>query len=494
MYRIKAIIFSTCVLLSTLMIIALAIGVTFYVYSSYVDNSIELNASRNFLAIVTVILVVSSIIAYIFRHYVITEIVDALIVVAIYWFIVPFVNALIYGYVIGLDFVNALFESVSGFSGTGLTILSDIEKYPYIVLMWRAATQWIGELSVVVFSGALLPHIHRILSRVYVAERGVRFAPTILSTTRRMLITYIILTIIGVFMFMYSGMEFLDALAHSMTGIATGGMSTNTQSIAYWYKTHGYRILVVSTIVMILGALNFVDLYNLVRGKIKEFFKSLEVKWFILITVILAIITIGITLCLLGNSFEHVVIVIYNLMSGLTTTGFQVGDIGRYPDILKILIILAMAIGGATFSTAGGIKIKRVALVFKSVVWSLSKSFLPENVYIVKKVNGEIVEDEDIVSTYAFILLYIVIALTASASLFIILQVRGYNWSYSYIDVLFETVSALSCVGLSTGVTTIFMPLEAKVVLMIVMYLGRLEFLPIYLIIGYLYRKKITLG
>ncbi|MEM1541085.1 MAG: potassium transporter TrkG [Ignisphaera sp.] len=476
------------------MIIALAIGIIFYIYSIHVDNSIELNASKSFLTIVAVVLIISSTIAYVFRHYVIIEIVDALIVVAIHWFIVPLVNALIYGYVIGLDFVDALFESVSGFSGTGLTILFNIEKYPYVILIWRAATQWIGELSVVVFSGALLPHIHRILGRVYVAERGIRFAPTILSTTRRMLIIYAILTLIGAFMFMHSGMGLLDAFAHSMTGIATGGMSTNTQSIAYWYKIHGYGILIVSTVIMVLGALNFVDLYNLVRGRIREFFKGLEVKWFILIVSILTVITIGITLCLLGNSFEHVVITVYNMVSGLTTTGFQVGDISWYPDILKMLIILAMAIGGATFSTAGGIKIKRIALAFKSVVWSLSKSFLPENVYIVKRVNGEMVEDEDIVSTYVFILLYIIIALVASTVLFIILQVRGYNWSHSYIDALFETVSALSCVGLSTGITTAFMPLEAKVVLMIIMYLGRLEFLPIYLIIGCLYKKKITLG
>lgn len=494
MNRIKAIIFSISILLSTLMIIALLIGIVFYIYANYIGSSIDIEVTKNFITISTLFLVVSLAIAYPLRRYTITEITDALIVVVIYWFIVPLLNTLIYCYTLNLNFIDAFFESISGFSGTGLTIISKPEEYPYSMLIWRAATQWIGELSVVVFSGALLPHIHRILSRVYIAERGIRFAPTILSTTRKMLAIYIILTLLGSFMFIYTGMGFLDALAHSMTGIATGGMSTHSQSIGYWYKLNGYPVLIMSSIIMFLGALNFVDLYNLVKGNIREFVKSTEVKWFIFIMLILFAITMSVSIAYFGDNFEQIVIALYHVLSGLSTTGFQVSDIKIYPESLKIIMIVAMVIGGATFSTAGGIKIKRIALTIKSIVWVISKPFLPDNVYIVKRINNDIVEDEDIAATYVFIIIYIIVALIISTSLYIVLQTKYHNWGFNYVDVLFETVSALSCVGLSTGIISVSIPLEAKILLTLVMYLGRLEFLPIYLAIGYSYRKKITLG
>lgn len=482
------------VLVATVMIIALIIGILFFIYSYYTGNLTELRASGMYVTAVVSIAIPFVVLAYGLRRYPVTEVVDAFIVIAISWLLIPALNAIIYSYIVGLSYVDALFESISGFSGTGLTIISRPEDLPYVVLMWRATTQWIGELSVVVFSGALLPHIHRIMSRVYIAERGVRFAPTILSTTRRMLAVYVVLTFMGAVMLMFSGMSFLDALAHSMTGIATGGMSTNSQNIGYWYNLYGPLILITSTVIMVLGALNFVDLYNLVRGKLTEFAKGVEVRWFIYILLLFVSITLVVSLASFGSDAGRIVAVLYHMISGLSTTGFQLGDIGSsYPDILKLVIILAMVVGGATFSTAGGIKIRRVAVLTKSIAWSLAKPFLPERAYIVRRINGETVDEDVLISVYGFVTLYIVIMLASSAALFMILNICGYSWSGKYVDALFETVSALSCVGLSAGITSISMPLAGKVLLMTIMYLGRLEFLPIYLVVGYVYRERLTL-
>lgn len=491
--RVKTLIFATSVLVATVMLIALIIGTTFYIYSVYIGNTIEVEVSRRFLAIVIAILIPSTLIAVKLKEYTVTEIVDAFIVVTIYWLLMPIINAVIYYYTIGLNLIDSLFESLSGFTGTGLTVISKPEELPYTILVWRAATQWIGELGVVVFSGALLPHVHRFLSRVYIAERGVRFTPTVLSTTRRMLSVYIVITVLGVAMFMYSGMGFLDAIAHSMTAIATGGMSTNSQNIGFWYKAYGGTILVTSSMVMVLGALNFADLYNLLRGNIRRFIKGLEVRWFLYVLALLGSIAAILSFVEFKGDFKCVAVALYHVVSGITTTGFQAENINNYSDILKFTIILGMIIGGATFSTAGGVKIRRIIIMFKSVIWSISRPFLPERVYIARRIDGEAVEEGDILSVYGFIALYTAVAIVSSAMLYIVLNTQDYNWSRSYIDALFETISALSCVGLSVGITSTHMPLGAKLVLMANMYLGRLEFLPIYLTIGYLYRSRVTL-
>jgi trk system potassium uptake protein TrkH len=492
--RLKSIIFSISVIVITLLFLAVLEGISFYIYSILTVNYTELEASTKFLTISTAILIPFILIAISLRNAVLIEILDAIVVVSIAWIVIPAVNALIYSYTIGIDYIDGFFESISGFTGTGLTIFSRPEDLPYTILIWRASTQWIGELSVIVFSTALLPYIHRVLGRVYIVERGVKLGPTILSTSRRLLAIYVFLTSLGVLMLMLSGMSFLDALAHSMTGIATGGMSTNSQSIGFWYNVVGYKILITSIIIMVFGALNFVDLHNLFRGKIKKFFKSLEVKWFLYISIFLVVAVVIVVLTCYGFKSEILVLALYNTISGLTTTGFQVGNIGReYNDILKLVIIVAMAIGGATFSTAGGIKIKRVVIALKSLGWSFAKPFILERVYFVKRIGEEIIEEEDISSTYAYITFYSLTAIFFSAALYIVLNISGYTWSRNYIDVLFEIVSALSCVGLSTGITSISMPIYAKILLIIAMYLGRLEFAPIYILVGYWYKSKVTL-
>ncbi|MEM4789657.1 MAG: potassium transporter TrkG [Ignisphaera sp.] len=494
--KIKTVVFSISILVSTVMFIAFAIGLLFLIFSIYTENKEEIEASSKFVIATITVLVPSIGIAISLRGYEVTEILEAIIVVMLSWLIIPALNAFIYCYVIGLDYVDAFFESISGFTGTGLTIISKPEELPYTVLIWRASTQWIGELGVIVFSAALLPYIHRVLSRVYIAERGVKLSPTILATTRRLVSIYLLLTSSTVVMLILSGMSFLDAVAHSMTAIATGGMSTNSESIGFWYRLRGSIILITSSIAMVLGALNFSDLYNLVRGNIKKFLKSIEVKWFAYLLITLCTLTTVILFSSLGANYDAMGIAIYHVISGFTTTGFQVDDIGRYPDALKFVLILAMIIGGATFSTAGGIKIRRIVIALKAAIWSSAKPFLPEKVYLVRRINDEIVEEEDIESVYAYILIYIITATILSISLYLILNMyTGYSWSknYNYIDTFFETISALSCVGLSTGITSINIPLAAKLILITTMYLGRLEFAPIYLVIGYWYKKKVTL-
>ncbi|ADM27284.1 cation transporter [Ignisphaera aggregans DSM 17230] len=485
--RLKAIIFSVSILVTTILFIALLLGVIFFLYSSYTGIEIEKLSSIRLIEISLVMILIFLIPTYLCRGEPITEIIDAFIVVVLSWLIIPCVSAIIYRYTIDLDIFDAFFESISGFTGTGLTIITTPEDLPYVILLWRSITQWTGELGIVVVSGALLPFLHRFLRTVYMAERGSRLAPTIISTIRRLFIVYIIYTSIGVILLSISGMNILDSIAHSMTAIATGGMSTNSQSIGYWFQGKNYLILATSGIVMVLGAFNFNDLYNLIRFKLRNFFSSPEVRGFIAISLIFTLV-IGIVGYIMNIS-NKTIIWIYHMLSGFTTTGFQIDNIYNDPDIIKLILILAMVIGGATFSTAGGIKIKRFIIALKSISWELLRPFIPEETIVVKRLGREVLDESEVSMVLSFIFLYFITAIILSSTLYITLIINNI-YMYSYIDCLFETISAQSAVGLSIGITNISAPIASKMVLIIAMYLGRLEFLPIYLLIGSYYRKR----
>lgn len=445
-------------------------------------------------ALITLRLLVASVIVVAFSYAVthllkgavITELDEAMVVTALTWLVVPLSTAFLYIMALELDFVNALFEAMSGFTGTGFSALPRVEGVPYSVLVWRSATQWLGELGTVVVAGVILPYAHRALRQVYLVERGPKLAPTILATVRILFMIYVTCTALGTVMLALSGMDFLDALAHAMTGIATGGMSTKGASIGFWY-TRGYtQILYTSSLIMVLGALNFKDLYNLLRGRVKTFAKSAEVKGFFTILLLLAIAMAAVSI-VRGLPLAET---LYHLISGYTTTGFQVGALHSYPDELKLLLVLGMMIGGATFSTAGGVKTLRVMIAAKSVVWEMARPLQPRGIVFVRRVGSEEVTDEMVISATTYVVLYIALQAVLAVLLHLAL-VHSSHGGYSALDSLFEVTSALSCVGLSVGIASYTLSAHAKAILMVAMYLGRLEALPLYLIAGCLQRARL---
>ncbi len=428
--------------------------------------------------------------AFLLRKRTVTSILEGFIVVSVSWLLIPLLSAFSYMITIRMDFVDAFFESLSGFSGTGLTMIARPELCPHVVLLWRAVTQWVGELGVVVFAGTLLPRLHRVIHSVYIVERGERIAPTIINTMRKLIAIYVLYTAIGTFLFMLGGMNLFDALTHSMTAIATGGMSTNSLSIGYWFHGNNWMIYWSSIVIMILGALNFADHNLLFRGRIREFLSSVEVKGFFGFMAFFTALLAG--YAFLTHHFAALPRWFYHMVSGYTTTGFQLGSsqiLFRDPDFVKMVIILSMIVGGATFSTAGGIKIRRAVIALKSIVWSSARTFAPPTMVMKLRVGRGYIDESDIIPVMTFIATYLVtlvgIALFINATL-VAYGIKG----FTFVDALFETASALSCVGLSVGITSATTPLAVKIALMVAMYLGRLEFAPLYLAMGWGYISK----
>jgi len=473
-----------------LMVVALINGLAFLIYYVVAGDVKGYATTINYLKATIVLAMLWSMLTYMLRKYAIEGPLDAMIVTALVWLTVPLSSSVIYTAAINMSPLDAFFESTSGFSGTGLTVVTGLESIPYVVLTWRAITQWLGELGTVVVAGIVLPFLHASLLKVYSIERGPKFASTIRRSIVGLFTIYLAYTLIGVFLFVVSGMSFIDALTHSMTAIATGGMSTKTESIGYWYFRGNSMILATTSIVMIIGALNFRDLKALSTGNLKSFAKSPEVRGFF--AILLTIIATAAIASIILSSGHDIAALIYHIISGYTTTGFQVGDIKSYPTILKAILIISMAIGGATFSTAGGIKTRRAVIALKSILWDIERVVLPREYRVVKRIGEEVLDDEVVASTITYVIIYVLFQILLSTSLYLCLVASNIK-GFDYVDAVFEVTSALSCVGLSVNITSSTLPILAKVILMIAMYLGRLEFLPLYLLVGYYYRKRVLL-
>ncbi|MEM2079887.1 MAG: potassium transporter TrkG [Nitrososphaerota archaeon] len=486
--KVKGFASSLAILLATVSTLAIIIGlVGFLVFEEVIEREVSLKI----VGIALIFDSVSVVVFALYRKHLVVELVDAFLVVSVFWILAPLFSAALYSYTIRMPFLDALFESVSGFSGTGLTVIDKPESLPRVILIWRALTQWVGELGVVVISGVLLPFLHRSIRSIYVVERGARLAPTIISTTRKLFTLYVVYTAIGVLLFTLSGMALTDSIAHSMTAIATGGMSTSSENLGYWFKAGNNLIAISASILMVLGALNFMDLYNLSLGRLSEFAKSIEVRGFAAIFLVFLAL-LGVSAIATNSTESSFWAWTFHMLSGLTTTGFSIVPIRDHPDIVKVVLVLSMVVGGSTFSTAGGIKIKRAIVLTKSLLWESGKVFIPKSVVVVRRVGGEVIREEELISTYSYVALYLLTLAAISVVLHLSLLSSGIT-SFSYIDSLFETASALSCVGLSSGIASSSAPAITKVLLMVAMYLGRIEFLPLYTLVGIYYISKITL-
>ncbi|MEM4697572.1 MAG: TrkH family potassium uptake protein [Zestosphaera sp.] len=406
-------------------------------------------------------------------------VIESLLVASLAWLIIPALSALILMIEVKIDFIDAFFESMSGFTGTGFTVLnpSTLKKS---ILMWRALMQWSGELGIVVFAMIVIPYFYETARAVYGLERPIRIGMNMYETAKRLILVYVTLTLVGFVSYVLSGLTPFDALTHIMTTIATGGMSTYSEGYNAIYAGSPNSITPF-IVFMILGAFNFVVLYNLVTGNFREVLKSEELRYFICILIILSVIT-GATYYVLEE--RDFLSGFFNQVSGMSTTGFNIGSLKSLRDFTKSLLILGMFFGGMTFSTAGGIKTLRLIMLLKKLNTYTEKIVLPPSVVKRVVIQGQSVGDDEVSISFMLIVLYAVFAFVISS------LVTLFSSEYLFIDTLFETVSALSCVGLSVEVITPTAPPAVKILLILAMYVGRLEFTPLLVLRSLAARRK----
>ena len=398
---------------------------------------------------------------------------EGMAIVALGWAAVGVFGAIPF-YVGGFpSFTDAVFESFSGFTTTGASILTDIEALPKGLLMWRSLTHWLGGMGIIVLSLAILPFLGVGGMQLYKAEVPGpvpdKLRPRIKDTALTLWKVYVLFTFVEALLLMLGGMDFFDALCHSFGTLATGGFSTKNTSIG-WYDSA--YIDGVITLFMFLAGINFALHYNFLRGKPLSLLKDPEFRFFALICGVLVLIctlvNLGSVYPTLGTSFRHSA---FQVISIITTTGYGTSDYERWLPLPQLLLLCSMFVGGCAGSTSGGIKCMRVLLLFKQGYRELFRLIHPRAVRPVK-MGERIVKPEILCGVWGFFILFLGLFVVAT----LLLAATG-------VDVLTSFSAVVACIGNigpglgSVGPTENFahIPVAGKWVLTLCMLLGRLE-------------------
>jgi len=409
--------------------------------------------------------------------------IEAYITSALSWLLVPLLAAIPLCLELGIPYVDALFESISGFTGTGFTVLTNIDILKKSINWWRALMQWAGKLGFVVFAMIILPFFWRFGYTLYGIEKPVRVLATLRRSARRITEVYVLVTLIGIVLLYYTGADLYDAVIHTMTAIATGGMSNHSMNFEAVFNYAPYTAI-PAALIMILGGTNFLLLSMILDFRFRDASRSEEFKYY---AGIMAVLSLASTLIFLENGnglVSSLVLGVFNTISGMTTTGFNIGDVGAFPTSVKIILITAMFIGGMTFSTAGGIKVYRFIVLLRKLDTYGASVLIHERVALHVSIDNKPLEEDEVSGALLIILLHSLVAFLIASIIKVFMPV------VDFIDAVFNATSAVGGVGLST-ISWATSPLPIKIAAMTGMYLGRNEHLPIIVLAGYLTHRKV---
>ena len=405
---------------------------------------------------------------------------DAFVVVTAVWVIFSFFGMfpfLVHGSITNIT--DAYFETISGFTTTGASILDDVEVLPHGILFWRSLTQWVGGLGIVFFTIAILPSLVGGSVKVFAAEATgpikAKMHPRLSTTAKWIWSIYLLLTIGCGLSFWAVGMDWFDALNYSMTTTATGGFSIHNDSLLFF---HDARIDYIAILFQFLAGINFTLLYtSIFKGRFRNLFVNSEFKMYIGL-VVLSTVSITIILCnQIGYGVEHALRSgLFQVVSFMTTTGIFNDDVARWPHITWIILSALMIVGACAGSTSGGFKCIRAVMTLKTLRNNF-RQILHPNAVLPVKINGQSVPQGRIVSLFAFFTLFMLMILVTAAIMLL-----------SGIDMINSIVIALSCVSnigpslsndIGANITWSGMPDYIKWVLSLLMLMGRLEIMTV---------------
>ena len=308
------------------------------------------------------------------------------------------------------NFTDAFFETISGFTTTGSSILNDIEALPHGILFWRSISQWLGGMGIIVLSLAILPVFGIGGMQLFIAEvpgpTPDKISPRIKQTAKALWGIYLLFTVAETILLWIGGMSFYDALCHSFTTMATGGFSTKQASIAHWSSPFIQYVIIFF---MFLAGTNFTLSYLAIKGKFASVFKDEEFKYYSIIIIgFTALITLGLLLSSQLQFEQAFRDALFQVVSIVTTTGFATADYLLWTPVLTILIFALFFFGGSAGSTGGGIKIMRIVVLAKNGYYELKRLIHPHAIIPVK-FNKHSVDSKIVTNVLAFFMLYMVI-------------------------------------------------------------------------------------
>ncbi|MCI9133625.1 MAG: TrkH family potassium uptake protein [Lachnospiraceae bacterium] len=402
---------------------------------------------------------------------------EGFVIVALAWILWSLFGALPF-YISGSipSYVDAYFETVSGFTTTGSTILSDIEALPKGMNFWRCLTHWVGGMGVLVFVMAIVPLGEKrsmFLMRAEVpGPTCEKLVPKAQSTAKLLYGMYLFLSVLEVLFLLAGGMNLYDAVVHTFSTAGTGGFSNRNTSVGFYDSAY---IDSVITVFMLLFGINFNLYFFILLKQFREVFKSEELRVYLgVVAGAIALITINIT-HLYETPLKAFRYASFQVASVITTTGFATADFDIWPEFSKCIFLLLMIVGACAGSTGGGMKVSRIILLFKTISKEIRQTLHPKSVNVVK-LDGKRVPDESIHSVYVYIICYILIL----AGSVLLISVDNFDFATSFSSVLTTLNNVGPGINL-VGPTQNFYKFSAfsKIVFSFDMLIGRLEILPI---------------
>jgi trk system potassium uptake protein TrkH len=413
---------------------------------------------------------------------------EGFIIVTLVWIVFSLVGALPYVLTGSIpSYTDAFFETMSGFTTTGASVLNNIESLPKGILFWRSLTHWLGGMGIIVLSLAILPVFGIGGMQLYIAEvpgpTPDKISPRIRQTATAMWLVYVILTIIEIILLWIGGMSFYDSVCHSFATMATGGFSTKQASIAYWNSPYIQYVIILF---MFIAGTNFTLLYFVVRGKFKPLLKDEEFKYYGLIVLFFTgIITIGLLFSGfwgLEETFRHS---LFYVVSIITTTGFVTVDYLLWPPFLIAVLFMVFFIGGSAGSTGGGLKVMRFVLLIKSGYYEMKRMIHP-NAVIPLKFNKHNVDGKILNNILAFAVLYI--GIFGTGTVVLMLFVSDFETAMGAVASSLGNIGpGLGTVGPALSYSEIHS--AGKWFLSFLMLLGRLELFTILIILSPVFWK-----
>ena len=381
------------------------------------------------------------------------------------WLWASLIGGLVFMLATHLPLLDAIFESMSALSGTGITMFENVEILPHSILFFRSIEQWIGGLGVVVMVIGVLTKPGSVSSKLYQSEaRDERIKPSIKTTLKKTLEIYLIYTVLGIILYLLAGMPVFDSICNTFTIISTGGMSIKNANMSYYQSDIIYFI---SIVLMILGATSFLVHYTVIKTKGKSLIDDLQFK--IIITVIA---TVTLMLYLVSNIVP--IELLFTVVSAMTTTGANVASpttMAGWPSFVIICLMCLMLTGGSNGSTVGAIKLVRMITFFKGIYRHIREILSPEGRIVPVKLHNHTIPEKAISQAGNFITLYMMIIMFTWGAFCL--------FGYDPFRSLFAAMSLQGNNGLELGIINHTLNPILKIISIFDMWTGRLEIYPV---------------
>ncbi len=407
--------------------------------------------------------------------------------VALFWFTSAMVSGIPFMLGLQMGFTDAFFEGMAGWTGTAFSMIQSVDTAPHALLFWRSYMQWIGGIGIIAFMIALASSTGLLSSKIVRTERRDEpLMPSVIATGRALWKIYGLLTFVAISLILFTGLSLWESVNLAFSAVSSGGFTLHEGGILY-YNSSALEFILIP--IMIAGALPLKLYYQIIENRRWSLFGDEQVKLFFLFLLIgVAVVTYD--LVFFGNLalVEALEQGVFMIVSALTTTGFQNANLRSWAGVTLFFLTLVTLIGGASGSTAGGIKLHRVALAFRTLFWWFRRLFVSGKVLLPFKIEGRVIPrataELEAAKNMLVIILSVITVFTAT-----LLVLQFHLTAYSMTDIIFEVVSAFSTCGMNNGYVSPDMPILSKWIFIVVMWVGRLEVIPVMMLVIALFRR-----